>query len=197
MSIIIKDLTKAFGKKTIFESFSYEFPDTGTFALFGESGIGKTTLLRLIAGLDKKYDGRIVFNGEHSVSYAFQEHRLFPTLTALENVFFANFDKKSEAEMLLCKKTLLDLGFSERDTELYPRELSGGMKQRVSLARAFVNDAPVLLLDEPTKELDEENVKSVIRKIREESTRRLVILVTHEQADIDATGATVVNLSKN
>lgn len=194
MSITIENLTKAFDKKVVLDNFSRRFPSVGVFALIGESGIGKTTLLRLIAGLDKRYSGKIVFDGDSSVSYAFQEHRLFPALTALENVFFANFDKKNEAELDLCKKALLDLGFTERDTELYPSELSGGMRQRVSLARAFVNTANVLLLDEPTKELDETNRSKVIEMIKKQAESRLVIMVTHDMEDALAVGAEIIHI---
>ena len=196
MSIEIKSLTKSFDDKTIFSDFSFSFPDSGVFALFGESGIGKTTLLRIIAGLDRDYLGEISFSESSRVSFAFQEYRLFKALTALENVFYANFDKKSEAEFKKCKDELFALGFTESDLSLYPDELSGGMKQRVSLARAFLNDAPTLLLDEPTKELDDENVALVQRRILEEGKKRLVILVTHESADIEATGATVIRISR-
>ena len=196
MSIEIKSLTKSFDEKTIFSDFSFSFPDSGVFALFGESGIGKTTLLRIIAGLDRDYLGEISFSESSRVSFAFQEYRLFKALTALENVFYANFDKKSEAEFKKCKDELFALGFTESDLALYPDELSGGMKQRVSLARAFLNDAPTLLLDEPTKELDDENVALVQRRILEEGKKRLVILVTHESADIEATGATVIRISR-
>ena len=196
MSIEIKSLTKSFDDKTIFSDFSFSFPDSGVFALFGESGIGKTTLLRIIAGLDRDYLGEISFSESSRVSFAFQQYRLIKPLTALENVFYANFDKKSEAEFKKCKDELFALGFTESDLSLYPDELSGGMKQRVSLARAFLNDAPTLLLDEPTKELDDENVALVQRRILEEGKKRLVILVTHESADIEATGATVIRISR-
>ena len=92
MSIKINALCKTFDEKIIFSDFSYEFPDSGVFALFGESGVGKTTLLRIIAGLDSDFSGNIAFSDSKDVSFAFQEYRLFPTLTAIENVFFANFD---------------------------------------------------------------------------------------------------------
>ena len=89
---------------------------------------------------------------------------------------------------------LLSLGFRENDLYLLPDELSGGMKQRVSLARAFLFDAPILLLDEPTKELDPSNADTVRKIIKEQSLTRLVILVSHNGEDIDKLGATKINL---
>ena len=194
MSIEIKNLKKSFDDKIIFDGFTYSFPDKGIFALVGKSGIGKTTLLRLISGLDKDYSGEISIT-ESSFSFAFQEYRLFPQLTALENVIFANFETNNTAEMEISKNTLLNLGFAEEELDLLPHELSGGMKQRVSLARAFVNSSKVLLLDEPTKELDANNAKRVRDTIIEEGKKRLVILVTHAPDEIDYLSATEIEFN--
>lgn len=185
----IKNLSKSFDGKTLFSNFNLSFNDKGVYAIIGESGIGKTTLLRMIAGLDNEYTGEIVGGGPENVSFAFQEYRLFPWLSAIDNVIFAISDRKNEA---VCKKAydmLLTLGFSENDMNLTPNELSGGMKQRVSIARAMLFDRPILLLDEPTKELDPGNAQTVRRLIIEESRRRLVILVTHRQEDVSLLNA--------
>ncbi len=185
MGLEIKNLTKTFGDKKIFTDFSFSFPDKGLCVITGVSGIGKTTLLRLIAGLDTEFEGSIVGGGIGNVSFAFQEYRLFPQLSALDNIVLSNFKSKNEAEIELATKMLQRLGFSEKDMQLYPNELSGGMKQRVSLARAFIKKAPILLLDEPTKELDYENAKLVKDIIRDLSCDRLIILVTHNITDAD------------
>lgn len=185
----IKNLSKSFDGKTLFEGFSYSFSDTGAYAIVGESGIGKTTLLRMIAGLDNEYTGEIIGGGTQMVSFAFQEYRLFPWLSAIDNVIFAISDRKDVA---VCKKAydiLLTLGFSESDMNLTPSELSGGMKQRVSIARALLLDRPILLLDEPTKELDPGNSDIVRSLIIEEAERRLVLVVTHNDEDILLTNA--------
>ncbi len=186
MGLSIKNLYKAFGEKTIFSDFSYEFEDKGIYAIVGESGRGKTTLLRLIAGLDDKYKGEIS-GGE--VSVCFQEYRLFPALSAQENVTEATGATDTEAENMLCR-----LGFSKEDVNRYPAELSGGMKQRVSLVRAFLKKSPILLLDEPTKELDDALKATLYSIIKEESKMRLVIFVSHNRADIEFLNPTVINL---
>ena len=189
MSLKIANLSKKFGEKTIFDGFSYEFSDCGIYAITGESGRGKTTLLRMIAGLDKKFKGEIFGGGFDNVSFCFQEYRLFPQLSAIENVSEVCGVSIKEAE-----KMLLKLGFMSTDLSLRPDEISGGMKQRVSLARAFLKKSPILLLDEPTKELDEA-LKSVLYSvIEEESKSRLVIFVSHNKSDIQALNPVVINL---
>lgn len=192
MPLVIKDLTKSFGEKEIFKSFSYSFEERGVYALVGESGAGKTTLLRMISGLDSEYSGEIL--GVTGVSFAFQEHRLFPVLTALENVIFAISDTKSEAVEKSAKDMLLSLGIGEKDFSLLPSELSGGMKQRVSLARAFLTDAPILLLDEPTGELDEENAALVRSIIKAEAKKRLVIIVSHNKKELEELSAVQIKI---
>lgn len=182
MNLRVKNLTKRFEDKLLFENLSLDFDSKGLYLITGESGIGKTTLLRILAGLDKEYEGEVT-TGVGYVSFAFQEYRLFPGLTALENLIFAISDRKDEAVINKSKQMLSSLGFTDGDMSLYPGELSGGMKQRVSLARAFIFDVPVLLLDEPTKELDPENADRVRAVILKEAERRLVIMVSHMDGD--------------
>lgn len=196
MSIIIKNLTKKFDDKTIIDNLSYEFPAHGVVAITGESGIGKTTLLRIIAGLDFEYEGIVRGGDIGHVSFAFQEYRLFPSLTALDNIIFAISDTKNEAVVKKAKEVLLSLGLKENDFDLFPNELSGGMKQRVSLARAFLKDAPILLLDEPTKELDKENISLLTEIIQKISMYRLVIIVTHNLEDIECLSPTILQISR-
>ena len=191
MSLSLENLNKSFGDKTVIKNFSYSFGPSGVYAIRGKSGVGKTTLLHIIAGLDKDYTGSMVGGGIGVASVAFQEYRLFPQLTALQNVLFPNSEAKNEAE---AKTLLKKLGFEDEEFELFPDQLSGGMKQRVSLARAFLKDAPILLLDEPTKELDPKNAGRVIDLIKENSMSRLVILVSHNDEDISSLGATIIEL---
>lgn len=194
MNLSINNLSKSFGKKQIFKDFSYEFSSTGIYLISGDSGIGKTTLLRMIAGLDKLFIGEISGGGIGNVSFAFQEYRLFPNLSAVENVMTAE-STENEVAFLKAKALLSELGFSDEDMKLFPRELSGGMKQRVSLARAFLKNSPILLLDEPTKELDEGLSKTVLDMIKREAERRLVIMVTHSKEDFVSLEASEIHLN--
>ena len=185
MSLYIKNLHKRFGDKILFEDFSYTFPKIGVVAITGSSGSGKTTLFRIIAGLDKLYTGEVQNGGISNTSYAFQEYRLFQNLTALENVTVA-IDKVGDKDKENAKQLLSELGFSESDLILTPAQLSGGMKQRVNLARAFMRKRPILILDEPTKELDEMLISALHKIIKHASLDRLVIISSHDSRDIEA-----------
>ena len=194
MSLELKSINKSFGEKLLFRDFSYNFTDTGLYAITGESGRGKTTLLRLIAGLDNSYDGEITGVEENDISICFQEHRLFGALTALQNITEVSFQNASDDDRVRAKLLLQRLGFTENDMQLYPKELSGGMKQRVAFARAILRESRILLLDEPTKELDDATKSLMLDVIREESEKRLVIMVSHD-TDASALGAKIIELN--
>lgn len=184
MSLTLKNIEKAFAQRSIFERFSYSFSQTGLYVISGNSGSGKTTLLRIICGIDKDFKGSVIDGGIGNTSVCFQEHRLFPTLSALKNVTEASFKKASDDDIAAAKHLLLKLKLSENDLSLLPSALSGGMKQRVAFARAVLKDAPILILDEPTKEVDPD-ICTVMRSIiAEEAAKRLVLLVTHNEDDL-------------
>ena len=197
MNLAINNLTKSFGEKQIFVDFSYSFSDEGLYIIKGDSGIGKTTLLRIISGIDKEYAGSVLGGGVHNVSFAFQEYRLFPQLNIIENLTEAVYKKATAYDVMNTINMLLKLGFSKSDFTLFPHEMSGGMKQRVSLARAFLRNAPILILDEPTKELDKDLCKVVNEMICQEAKKRLVIMVTHNENDLALSDATIIDLNQN
>ncbi len=172
-------------------------------AIIGESGCGKSTLLNLVGGLDHPTSGRIVVDGievsglpeteasryrNSGVGFIFQFHFLLRDFTALENVVmpamvgklpggaFRSRDLRDRGRRLLA-----DVGLAKR-AEAYPHELSGGERQRVAVARALVNDPPLLLADEPTGNLDERNARIVEELLFELVRRyqRTMILVTHD-----------------
>ncbi len=190
--IAIKNLILSFGEKTVIDSLNYEFPERGIVVITGVSGAGKTTLLRIISGLEKNFNGELIVPDNFRVALAFQEYRLFDRLTALENLTEVLFVRATEGDVSACLSMLARLGISESDAHLLPRELSGGMKQRVSLARAFLSEGDALLLDEPTKELDAAHVATVLEIIREQSELRPVILVTHRESDLAALSEQIV-----
>ena len=194
MSVRIENLSKSFGKKTILNDFNYSFADTGIYVIKGESGVGKTTLLRIVAGLDKNYTGRVIMS-QPGVSMCFQEYRLFDSITAIENVTEVSFKNPTQSDVEYVRSLFSRLNLSDEDANLYPSELSGGMKQRVAFIRAVAKQAPVLILDEPTKEVDPENAAIMREIISEESKKRLVIMVTHKTEDASDIDATYIDIS--
>lgn len=176
MSLSLKMVAKRFQENTLFSNLSYEFDDKGLYFIVGESGVGKTTLLRIIAGLDPEFDGTVVNGGITNVSFMFQEYRLFPTLSALKNAAISVKSGNTD----LADSMLKRLGFTTADMKKKPRQLSGGMKQRVAFVRAVIKESPILILDEPTKELDADTVNVMMEIINEEAKRRTVIVVTHD-----------------
>ena len=190
MPLKLNNISKSFGDKSILNSFSYTFNETGLYIVSGDSGVGKTTLLRIIAGLDEDFSGNIENGGIDNVSFMFQEYRLFPTLSAQKNASISSKNRiYNDAELMLKR-----LGFTEEDMKKKPNHLSGGMKQRVAFARAILMESPVLLLDEPTKELDLDTAKVMIDIILEEAKKRLVIAVTHDEALLKISCENIIRL---
>lgn len=195
MSLKINNLTKSFGEKQLFSDFSFEFKATGIYVIKGESGIGKTTLLRIIAGLDNDYTGTVTDGGISNVSICFQEHRLFPKLSAFDNVFKVSFNKGTDDDKNKTYSLLKRLKFTDTDMTLSPKELSGGMRQRVAFARAVLRNSPILILDEATKELDVELCDEFLDIIREQSKNRLVLMVTHKIGEAEKLNAEIITIT--
>ena len=193
--ILFDSLSFSYRKKAVFEGLSLSFHGPGLFLLTGHSGCGKTTLLRLIAGLEKPSAGMLSVSDP--VAFAFQEYRLFPGLSALRNVTCVREPKTKEeaahndAEALAL---LSSLGLSREEATQTPDALSGGMKQRVSLARALFSPHPVKLLDEVTKELDRASVDLVLSQVAKYSADCLVLFSTHHPEDCDGFPSTRIEL---
>ena len=168
------EVSVIFEKNTVIDRLSYEFEEGKVTAILGESGIGKTTLLNLAAGLIKQSSGNLTTKYER-LSYIFQDSRLFPWLSALENVATVS-DEKTAKEMLSL------MGLSDA-LDKYPAELSGGMKQRVSIARALAFNPDVILMDEPFASLDKERRNSVADIVFEKIKGKTAIIVTHDVSD--------------
>ena len=175
--IKLENITLKYGENTIIENASYEFKDGLKYGIVGASGIGKTTLLRLILGLVSANSGTVI-NSHTSQSVIFQDPRLYPWLTALDNVMLVNNDENK------ARALLSDLLIIDNDQTKYPDELSGGMKQRVSIARALNYDAELFLLDEPFKGLDEEMKADIRNYVFKRLESKTVITVTHDKDDL-------------
>ena len=171
MPITVNNISKSFDKKEILTDISLEIPDKGIFGIFGPSGCGKTTLLRILSGLEEPDSGEIKDNKKFSV--VFQEDRLMPTLTVLENVAAVSDEKNA-------KHRLERVGLSD-SLDKYPAELSGGMSRRTAIARALAFDADALILDEPFKGLEAGLKEHIARIICEYAQNKTVILVTHDE----------------
>ena len=189
----IELVKKSLGDQLILNDISIDFPDVGCTVIMGESGCGKTTLLRILAGLEKADSGIVSGFGRENVGMSFQEYRLFPTLSALENASLASPLSKEGAKEA-ATALLSRLGFTGADMRKKPSALSGGMRQRVSVARAILSEKPILLLDEPTKELDAEMRTTLLSLFKELSESRLLIIVTHVREDAEALGVTPFEL---
>lgn len=186
--IRLENITRRFGDKTVISNLSFTFPDSGIFALMGPSGSGKTTLLRLLAGLDKP-DGGSIASTHTKIAVAFQEHRLLPWLNCEDNLKLVL--PKDISSSVLAQEWLAAMELTDAAT-LYPQALSGGMKQRLSLARALCFGGDLLLLDEPFSALDSDLKQRIIPLIRQANPKGLTVVITHDKAEAEALGATVL-----
>lgn len=173
----INNLTKSFDKKLVFNNFTLEIPDNKTTVITGESGRGKTTLLRIIAGLDTDFEGEVVGN-DKKISYVFQEPRLFDAITVKQNLEL--IDKGTH----LSVDEILSIVELKNDANLYPSELSGGMKMRLSLARALYYNGNIFLMDEPFSALDNDMKSRIITKVFELLINKTVIIVSHNDDEL-------------
>ncbi len=189
--IEILNLTKRYGEQTVLDNFSLTVNDSEKLTVTGESGIGKTTLLRVLSGLESADSGNVICDGK--MAYMFQEPRLLPWKTARENVL-AVLKKENYS---LADKYLDAVGLTEA-ADKTPSELSGGMAQRVSFARflayAEESGATVLLLDEPFSALDKETADKMLALLLAFSKDKTLILVTHDENTAQNIGGRVVKL---
>ena len=188
------NVTKKFDENTVVDSFSLKLKKSFPTVIMGESGCGKTTLLRIAAGLDTADGGHFDTNGE-SIAYMFQESRLLPWKNAIENVC-AVLKKENR---FLAEKYLSLVGLDVKtDGKKLPSELSGGMRQRVAFARFLAyteaTNATLLLLDEPFSALDDATAERMINLLRTAAKNKYLLMVSHDETDANRLGATVIKL---
>jgi ABC-type nitrate/sulfonate/bicarbonate transport system ATPase subunit len=195
--IELKMVYKSFGEKAVLNGVDATFKHGKVTALMGASGIGKTTLLRAIAGLGPCDSGEIKGIESRRISFLFQENRLLPWLNIYDNIALVLKGRLPSSDIDKgIRKILEPLSLTECTHKL-PAELSGGMKRRAALARAFLYPGDTLLLDEPFKGLDQALKNRVAPMLFSEyATEKTVILVTHEPEDADKYADDVVLLNK-
>ena len=192
VDISVENISKSFADKLVLDNVSFTVKGGSTAVIQGASGSGKTTLIRIIAGLIKPDAGEIKGITPGKVSFLFQDDRLFPWLTALQNVeaVIKRKDGKALARELL---DMLGLGNSA-DMNAYPSELSGGMNRRVAIARALAYDSELLILDEALRGLDEANTENTVSVIKRFTKGKTLISVTHKLSSLEADADQFISL---
>lgn len=175
-----------YDEKPILENFNLKIEDGERVCFFAESGFGKTTILRLIMGLEKAQIGSIKGLKDKKISVVFQEDRLIKNKTLLQNVEL--FGDKENAERLLEVLNLSDA------KNLYPHELSGGMARRAAIARALNHKADIYIFDEPFNGIDKENIEKTAQLILEITKNKTVIAVTHSVFEAELLNSRIINL---
>ena len=181
-------ISHSFGEHPVLDHADLTVAPGQRVAIMGPSGCGKTTLLRIALGLIRPTEGTVENTFRKTVA-VFQEPRLLPWRTAVENVNLVLGDRKTTLET--AKKYLKQVKL-EGAGDKYPRELSGGMQQRVSLARALAAEGDLLVLDEPFKAMDEALREQVIALAAQ--SRGAILLVTHEEEEAEALGCEIIRL---
>ena len=189
----LKNISKQFGQKVIFNHFNLSIPEGKILSLVGPSGGGKTTLLRMLAGLEKIDSGQVIYDDEviaiehlghrNLLGFVFQDFQLFPHLTVLDNLILSpikSMNASKEEAIQKARDLLKRLGLEEHENA-YPYSLSGGQKQRVALARAMMVNPKIIGYDEPTSALDPELRQEVEKLILQNQKLGITqIVVTHD-----------------
>ncbi len=197
MNLGVERLTFSYGERALFLDFTLAFPDQSITAILGPSGCGKTTLLKILAGLLAPLSGRVQVVPDHPVSFVFQEPRLLPWRTVLENVALPLVRWYGTAGARQRTSHYLELVGLGAEQNTYPDALSGGQRQRVSIARAFAFPAAAILMDEPFQALDlplRIQLMDLTAALLQ-AEPRTVVLVTHDPREAIYLGDRVLVLS--
>lgn len=206
--IVFKNICKSFGETKVIENLNLEIEDGKFTVLIGSSGCGKTTLLRIIAGIGPATSGEIYIDGKEvsqvapakrDIAMVFQNYAIYPTMTVRQNIEFGLKNRKvpkEERERLIreCAETVDMTPYLDRK----PNELSGGQRQRIALARAMVKKPAVFLMDEPLSNLDAK-LRAAMRVELKELHKRLgstFVYVTHDQIEAMSMADTIVLMEK-
>lgn len=203
--ISLSNVKKYFGSGFVaLDGISIDIPQGQFFVIVGPSGCGKTTLLRILAGLSKQSDGTVEVRksdpSRPANSMVFQGDSLFPWMTVYENAAYGlRMRKVPEKEIVETIGAWLERTGLWRFRDRYPNQLSGGMRQRVSIVRAFANDPEILLMDEPFSALDEQNKLLLHEELLKiwEATKKTVVFITHSVDEAVTLGDRIMVMTAN
>lgn len=192
--IQVDNLSVSFGDNKVLDNVSFDFEDNKIYCVLGRSGSGKSTLLRSIAGLLKPTDGKVTYKDKEitkpneNIFMMHQNYTNFPWKNCMENVLFPVklMRKATKKDYVEATELLFKVGLGEH-IEKYPEQLSGGMKQRLSLARVLMSKPEVILMDEPLSALDDKTrveMQDLIMNLQKE-TKNIIIMITHSKSDAD------------
>lgn len=191
--IEIKNLEKSYGGTPVIKNLSLSLPESGIVCLTGPSGVGKTTFLNLLSGLQKPDSGSIEGINSRKISYLFQKDRLLPWFSVARNLQLVLPEKSGVS----AEEALARIGLQGKQDK-QPGQLSGGQARRVSFLRAllFLHDAPdgILLLDEPFNGLDQNTAELVLQMLSDLPEGVLTVLVSHQDWFLEQLGATVIRI---
>ena len=198
--IEVKNLCKSYGEKAVLNQFSLSVEEGELVVLLGESGCGKTTLLRILAGLEKENSGKVMINGrlmedkvspnKRNIAMVFQEPALWNHMSVGKNIAYG-MGKRDDKKICDIMNALGIEGLENR----YPEEVSGGQAKRVALARALAADRDILFLDEPLSNIDEVTKKKILKYIDENyKGKKTILYVTHSRTEADFFGCRQIRM---
>lgn len=207
----IKEISKSFKKVKVLDKFSLSVEEGEIISILGPSGVGKSTLLRCINGLEKIDSGEIIINGNKikskiskqsnlDIGLVFQDYNLFPQYSVIQNITLTltKVLKVNKEDAIIKAKKMLSQVNLENKIDSYPYELSGGEKQRLAIARTLAINPKIICFDEPTSALDPKLVKQVFKIIKELSAKgKAILIVTHDIKFANDISDRVIKIGKN
>ena len=182
-----ENVYKAFDNKDVLCDISFKVEKGKTRCFIGPSGCGKTTILNLIAGLIEVDSGEIIGTMNKKISYVFQEDRLVEGISAIDNIEMALRNNGALNEFL-------EISHMKKHIDLYPEDMSGGMKKRVNIARAIAFDGDIILLDEPFNGIDEKMAETIAQFLKQILKDKICILVTHDKREAEMLDAEIISM---